>query len=85
LTRKFAIIIKREGDAYIASCPDLPDTVAHGTSKIDALEKIRAIIIKKLDDGSDSGTPPMPHPISPSPRGPIILVEESHDKPDAQH
>jgi len=69
----------REGDDYIATCPDLPGAVVRGTSTNDALEKIKAAITKILDDGSDDGTTPKPHPVSPSPRGPII-VEESHEK-----
>ena len=33
-------------------------------------------------DSSEGGSAPTPYPVSPSPRGPII-VEESHDKPHA--
>ena len=82
MTRKFRVTMTREGDDYIAACPDLPGAVARGSSKQDALEKIKAVITKMMDDGSDGGAAPKPHPVSPSPRGPII-VEESHDKPDA--
>jgi uncharacterized protein (DUF433 family) len=38
--------------------------------------------LKFAADSSEGGSAPTPHPVSPSPRGPII-VEESHDKPDA--
>ena len=82
MTRKFRVTMTREGDDYIAACPDLPGAVARGSSTNDALEKIKAVIIKMTDDGSDDGAAPKPHPVSPSPRGPII-VEESHEKPDA--
>ena len=82
MTRKFRVTMTREGDDYIATCPDLSGAVARGSSTNDALEKIKAVITKMLDDGSDDGTAPKPHPVSPSPRGPII-VEESHEKPDA--
>jgi len=82
MTRKFRVTMTREGDDYIAACSDLPGAVARGSSKHDALEKIKAVITKLLDDGSDGGAAPKPHPVSPSPRGPII-VEESHEKPDA--
>jgi predicted RNase H-like HicB family nuclease len=82
MKRKFTVIIERKGDEYFARCPDLAGTVARGRDRNDALEKIKAVIIKKLEGGSDAGSAPVPHPISPSPRGPII-VEESHEKPDA--
>jgi len=82
MKRKFTVVIERKQDEYEARCREMPDAVAHGSSPKDALEKIRAVITKKLDDGSDDGTAPKPHAVSPSPRGPII-VEESHEKPDA--
>lgn len=81
MTRKFRVTMTRDGNDYIASCPDLPGAVARGSSANDALEKIKAVITKILEDGSDDGTAPKPHPVSPSPRGPII-VEESHERPD---
>jgi predicted RNase H-like HicB family nuclease len=67
----------------MASCPDLPGAVARGSSGLDALEKIKAVIKKILEDGSDGGVAPKPHPVPPPPRGPII-IEESHYKPDAR-
>ena len=82
MKRKFTIVIEQKQGVYEARCREMPDAVAHGSSKTDALEKIRAVIIKRLGDDSDGGAAPKLHPVSPSPRGPII-VEESHDKPDA--
>jgi predicted RNase H-like HicB family nuclease len=83
MKRQFKVTIERKGDDYIARCRDWPDVVAHGSSLKDALEKIKAVIIKKFDDGSDDGTAAKPHPVPSSPRGPIIIVERSHEKPDS--
>jgi predicted RNase H-like HicB family nuclease len=82
MIRRFTVVIEKKQGEYEARCREMPDAAAHGGSKQDALERIRAIIIKKLGGDSDDGTTPKPHPVSPSPRGPVI-VEESHDKPDA--
>jgi len=81
MKRKFTVVIERKQNEYVARCRKMPDAVAHGSSPEDALEKIRAVTTKRLDDGSDDGTAPKPHPVSPSPRGPIIIVQESHEKP----
>ena len=80
---KFRITITREEDYYVARCQDWPDIVAQGSNKQDALEKIKAIIIKKLDDGRDGGAAPKPHPTTPPPCGPIIICEELPEKSDA--
>jgi predicted RNase H-like HicB family nuclease len=82
MKRRFTVVIEKKHGEYEARCRELPDVVAHGSSKQDTLEKIRAAITKKLGDDLDGGSAPTPHPVSPSPRGPII-VEESHEKPDA--
>jgi hypothetical protein len=58
----------------------VPAAIARGRDKTDAIEKIRAVIKKMLQDGSDDGSAPTPHPVSPSPRGPII-VQEAREKP----
>jgi len=78
---KFTITITQKGNAYIASCCEMPEVTAQADSKNAVLEKIKAAIKKKLDDGSDSGAAPKPHPHSPTPRGPII-VTESHELPE---
>ena len=79
---KFTIKIEQKGAEFEARCREMPDAIACGRDKLDALEKIKAVITKMLQDGSDDGFAPTLHPVSPSPRGPIIVVE-SHDKPDA--
>ena len=82
MKRKFTVVIKKIGAEFEARCRELPAAVARGRDKTDALEKIRAVITKMLQDGSDDGSAPTPHPVSPPPHGPII-VQESHEKPDA--
>jgi predicted RNase H-like HicB family nuclease len=80
--RKFTIVIERRGDEYVAHCPEVADVVAHGRDTKDALEKIRTAIIKKLrEGGSDTGSAPFPHPVSPPPRGPHgpIMMEAEID------
>jgi predicted RNase H-like HicB family nuclease len=81
--RKFTVIIERKGDEYVARCPEVAGVVATGRDTKDALEKIRAAIIKKLGDGgSDTGSAPLPHPVSPPPRGPhglIVMEPEIED------
>jgi predicted RNase H-like HicB family nuclease len=81
MKRKFTVVIKREGDEYVARCAEVPGAEGRGRDKNDALKKIRAAIIKKLEGGSDAGSAPFPHPVSPPPRGPII-VEEAHERPN---
>jgi hypothetical protein len=84
LKRKFTIVIERHADEFVAKCPELVGVVAHGQTKNDALEKIRAAIIKKLGGDSDAGAAPYPHPVSPPPRGPRgpIEVEAEIDEPN---
>jgi len=80
MKKKFTVILVKEGDGYVARCQEMPDAVARGSSKGDALEKLRAVIIKKIgEDGSDAGSAPVPQPVRPPPHGPII---ELHEKPD---
>jgi hypothetical protein len=83
MKRKFQIVITREGVEYVARCAELSNAVARGTNKLDALEKIRIVISKKLGDGPDGGVAPQPVPVSPRPRGPII-AGKSKEKPDAR-
>jgi predicted RNase H-like HicB family nuclease len=80
MKRKFTVVIEKKQGGYEARCRELLNVVAHGNSKQDALEKIRAIITKKLGGDSDGGAISKPRPVAPSPRGPII-VEELHDRP----
>ena len=82
MKRTFTVVVERKGNEYVARCPDVAGAVARGRDKTDALEKIQAVLTKKLEGGSDAGSAPVPHPVSPPPRGPII-IEESHEKPDA--
>jgi predicted RNase H-like HicB family nuclease len=80
MKRKFTVVIQREGDGYVARCAEVPGAEGRGRGREDALSKIRAAIIKKLEGGSDAGSAPFPHPVSPTPHGPII-VEEAHERP----
>jgi hypothetical protein len=70
---KFEVVITRDGEEYVARCPELPDTVARGSSVQHACENIAAVIREKFrrEGGTDDGTAPTPHPVSPLPRGPI--------------
>jgi predicted RNase H-like HicB family nuclease len=79
--RKFTITIKQKGKTFFVSCKEMLDATAQADSKVAVLEKIRAVIIKRLEGGSDSGTSAKPHPHSPIPRGPII-VAEAHELPE---
>jgi hypothetical protein len=79
--KKFNIVIERKQDEHQARCKELPDLIVRGCSITDVCEMMRALIIKKLGGDSDAGSAPVPHPVSPAPRGPII-VEVSHEKPD---
>jgi predicted RNase H-like HicB family nuclease len=79
---KFTVVIEKKGAEFMARCREMTDCVASGRDKNDALEKIKAVITKKLQDGSEGGAAAVPHPVSPSPRGPIIVVE-SHERPDS--
>ena len=81
MKRKFTVVIKREGAEYVARCAEVPGAEGRGRDKEGALEQIGAAIAKKLEGGSDTGSAPVPHPVSPPPRGPII-VEEAHEKPN---
>ena len=79
MKRKFTVILTQEGDSYIARCPDVADAVACGTNIEDALDRLRAVIIKRLGDDPDSGSVPEPHPLSPrpcGPRGPLVAEIE---------
>jgi predicted RNase H-like HicB family nuclease len=82
MKKRFTVVIEKKGTEFEARCRELPEAVARGRDKTDALEKIRAVITKMLGGDSGTGLAGVPHPVSPSPRGPII-VEESHEKPDA--
>ena len=82
MKRKFTVILEREGDHYVARCPDVPDAVARGTRKEDALDKIRAVLIQRFGDDSDSGSAPTPHPPSPPPRGPRGPLVAQIELPD---
>ena len=70
MKRKFKVILAQEGDHFVARCPDMPEAVASGSSKEDALAKMGALLTKRFGDDSDSGSAPTPHPPSPPPRGP---------------
>ena len=64
MKRKFTVVIERKGDQYVARCAGMPDVEGRGRDKNEALEKIRAAIIKKLEGGSDAGwrQSPIPFP-----------------------
>jgi predicted RNase H-like HicB family nuclease len=86
MKRKFTVVITREGTEYVARCQEVADAVARGSSNQDALEKIKAVIRKKFEDGSEGGSAPLPHPVSPpprGPRGPIMVETEIDDQNDA--
>jgi predicted RNase H-like HicB family nuclease len=79
--QKFTITIEQKGKTCFAACKETPDATAQADSKETVLEKIRAVIKKKLEGGSDSGTSTKPHPHSPTPRSPII-VAKAHELPE---
>ena len=80
--RKFTVTLTPEGDHFVARCPDVPDAVARGTRKEDALDKMRAVLTKMFGDGSDSGSASTPHPSSPPPRGPRGPLVAEIELPD---
>ena len=52
MKRNFNVVIELHGNAYVARCPEFPDLLARGSSKSEVLETLKALIRKKLDDGS---------------------------------
>jgi predicted RNase H-like HicB family nuclease len=83
---KFTVVLTREGAKYSARCQEVADAVARGVSKEEALDRIKAVIRKKFEDGSEGGSAPLPHPVSPppcGPRGPILVEAEIDDQDDA--
>ncbi len=78
MKRKFDIIIEKEGAEFEARCREIPDVVASGDSKEDALKKLKEAIIKKLGDNPDAGSAPAPNPVSP-PRGPSTGFHQETD------
>jgi len=78
--RNFNVVIELHGNAYVARCPEFPDLLARGSSKSEVLETLKALIRKKLDDSSDSGSAPRPQRVPPSPRGPFTAAT-SVEKP----
>jgi predicted RNase H-like HicB family nuclease len=70
MKRSFTAIITQEGEEYVARCQEMADVVARGCSTGQALERLKAVIQKKLGGGSEGGSAPVPHPVSPPPRGP---------------
>jgi predicted RNase H-like HicB family nuclease len=83
MKRKFQVVITREGQAYVARCPEVAGTVARGHSKSEVVERMKGIIRKKFspgpDEGSDGRAAPKPHPVSPSPHGPVAEEAKSHE------
>jgi predicted RNase H-like HicB family nuclease len=74
----FQVIIAREGQDYVARCPEVSNAVARGHSTQDALEKLKAIIQEKFrpDEESGDGTAPVPEPVFPPSRGPGAAKDE---------
>jgi predicted RNase H-like HicB family nuclease len=86
MKRKFTVVLTRKGTQYVARCQEVADAVARGNSKEEVLERIKAVILKKFEDGSEGGSAPLPHPVSPppgGPRGPIVVEAEIDDQDDA--
>lgn len=80
MKKKFTITIEKKGTEFEAKCQAMPDAIARGRDMQEAIDKISAVIRKKLEGGSDSGSAPIPQPIRPPPRGP---TSGFHQKPDA--
>jgi predicted RNase H-like HicB family nuclease len=79
---KFTVILTREGAEYVARCQEMADAVASGSSKEEALERIKVVIRKMLEGGSEGGSAPLPNPVSPPPRkppGPIVRRTEINE------
>jgi predicted RNase H-like HicB family nuclease len=73
--KKFTIKIKQEKKTFFAFCEEIPDAAAEAESINAVLEKIKKIIEKKRDGGSDDGTSPQRAPKPTVPHGPTTLVE----------
>jgi predicted RNase H-like HicB family nuclease len=82
---KFQVTLTQDGHDYVARCPQLPDAVARGHSVNEALESIKAVIAARFrpDNGSEDGTAPVPHPVSPKPSHPGIAKQIPHNGSDA--
>ena len=86
MKRKFTITVGRKGDEFKAWCKQVPGVYTLGRDKEDTLKRLKIAIYRKLKlwtgPDSDGGAAQTPHPVPPSPRGPIIF-EESHEESDA--
>jgi hypothetical protein len=84
MTMKFQVVVTREREDYVATCPEVRDAVARADSVEGAVERPKALIRDKFrpDDDPDDGTARAPRPVSPPPRGPLAAREKSHEEPE---
>ena len=50
VTNQFTAVIERDGEWYIAFCPELPGANGQGRTKDECLESLREAIVLILDD-----------------------------------
>ncbi len=50
MTNQFTAVIERDGDWFIAFCPELPGANGQGKSKEECLESLKEAIALVLDD-----------------------------------
>ena len=82
MKKTFTVILTQERDGFVARSPDVAGAVARGASKEEALDRMRAVLIKILGDDSDSDSAPTPHPSSPPPRSPRGSLMAEIELPD---
>lgn len=61
MSNEFTAIIERDGEWYIAYCPEIPGANGQGKSKEEALESLREAIALILEDRREDalrGVPP---------------------------
>ena len=52
---EFSAVVERDGDWYIAYCPEVPGANGQGRTKADCLQSLKAAIQLILDDRREDG------------------------------
>ena len=55
MTNQFTAVIERDGDWFIAFCPELPGANGQGRSKEECLESLKEAIVLILSDRREEG------------------------------